>query len=292
MSNSRVAMASSGIVAEERIGLGVAIAAHVGLVALLVWRPPSPPLIPPPERMTVTLSDNIGLTSTSPEPMAKAAPDLAPTVGEAPLPEPEPLPAPQPREIPSPAPRPAPRPVTKTEPTPAKAKPTSPAKAQPAKAKPTSPAKPQPAKAERSERKAPAGASQFADAFKEGVPGGQSVGKSRNAPAATIGPAVQSSLASAISRQLKPHWTPPQGADADKLITVLAWNLNADGSLAGTPRVVSQSGITDANRPQAQRHAELAIRSVQLAAPFDLPEEYYSGWRRVSQFRFDWKLSQ
>lgn len=279
MPHSRGAMRSTGISGEERLGLGVAIAAHLGLVALLVWRPPSSPLVTPPERIIVTLSDNVGLTDTSPEPMAKAAPDLAPTIGEMPLPEPEPVTQPQPREIPSPAPRPAPKPAAKPDPTPPKAKPKTPEK-KPAK------------QAEREEPKKPEGGSRFADAFKEGVPGGETVGKSRNPPASAIGPAVQASLASAISRQLKPHWSPPQGADADKLITVLAWNLNADGSLAGKPRVVSQSGITPANRPQAERHAELAIRSVQLAAPFDLPEKYYDGWKRVSQFRFDWKLSQ
>ena len=68
--------------------------------------------------------------------------------------------------------------------------------------------------------------------------------------------------------------------------------LNPDGTLAGKPQVVSQSGITDGNRPQAGRHAELAVRAVELAAPFDLPAKYYNAWKRVSAFRFDRKLSQ
>jgi hypothetical protein len=55
---------------------------------------------------------------------------------------------------------------------------------------------------------------------------------------------------------------------------------------------VGQQGITDANRPQAQRHAEQAIRAVELAAPFDLPAKYYSAWKRVASFRFDRRLSQ
>ena len=74
--------------------------------------------------------------------------------------------------------------------------------------------------------------------------------------------------------------------------TVLAWDLNPDGTLNGSPRVVRQEGITDANRAQAQRHAEQAIRAVRLAAPFELPPQYYSAWKRISDFRFDRKLSQ
>ena len=123
-------------------------------------------------------------------------------------------------------------------------------------------------------------------------PGAQASGQSRTPPAQTIGPAVRSSLAGAISRQLKPKWAAPQGADADKLVTILSWSLNRDGSLAGRPTVVRQEGINDANRAQADRHAEQAIRAVQLAAPFELPDEFYDAWKRVSSFRFDRKLSQ
>ncbi|MFN5781832.1 MAG: hypothetical protein ACK442_02080, partial [Novosphingobium sp.] len=111
-------------------------------------------------------------------------------------------------------------------------------------------------------------------------------------PAAAIGPAVRSALSGAISRQLKPRWVAPQGADAELLVTFLTWDLNPDGSLNGTPRVIRQEGITDANRAQAARHAEQAIRAVRLAAPFNLPEEFYPAWKRVTAFRFDRKLSQ
>ena len=73
-------------------------------------------------------------------------------------------------------------------------------------------------------------------------------------------------------------------------MTVLSFRLNRDGSLAGTPRVVSQSGVTDANAAQKALHAERAIRAVQLAAPFDLPDEYYEAWSNVSGARFDRSL--
>ncbi|MEY4238493.1 MAG: hypothetical protein RL339_1094, partial [Pseudomonadota bacterium] len=104
--------------------------------------------------------------------------------------------------------------------------------------------------------------------------------------------AVRSALSGAIARQLKPHWKIPQGAEAELLVTVLEWRLKPDGSLDGAPRVVRQEGITDANRAQAARHAEQAIRAVRLAAPFNLPEEYYPAWRLISNSRFDRKLAQ
>lgn len=288
-------MGKTAITSEERIGLIVALLAHVGLVAALVFRPAAPP-ISTPERIEVTLSDNIGLTSTSPDPAADAAPDLAPTLGEAPAfeppPEPEPQPQPSPVARPEPAPKPLPRPKQRETPAPApRPTPKATPRAEPApKAKASTPARTQ-QPAARPNRDAPAGGSRFSDAFKEGVPGAQSKGQSRSTPAAGAGPS-QASLAGAIKRELTPHWVSPQGADAEKLITFLAWNLNRDGSLAGTPRVVRQEGITDANRPQAARHAEQAIRAVQLAAPFDLPEQYYDSWKRIASFRFDRRLSQ
>ena len=299
-------MGNTAITTEERIGLIVAVLAHVGLVAALVFRPAALP-ISTPERIEVTLSDNVGLTSTSPNPAAQAAPDLAPTLGEAPAfepaPEPEPQPQPQPKSQPQPRPSPAARPAPAPKPLPRPKQRETPApasrpaqkatpRAEPApKAKASTPARAQTRTAARPNRDAPAGGSRFSDAFKEGVPGAQSQGQSRNTPAAGAGPS-QASLAGAIKRELTPHWVSPQGADAEKLITFLAWNLNRDGSLAGTPRVVRQEGITDANRPQAARHAEQAIRAVQLAAPFDLPEQYYDSWKRIASFRFDRRLSQ
>ena len=128
--------------------------------------------------------------------------------------------------------------------------------------------------------------------FLKGIPAAQASGPAHNPPAAAIGPAVQSALAGAISRQLKPHWAAPQGADAEKLVTILSWSLNRDGTLAGPPRLVRQEGITDSNRAQAARHAEQAMRAVQLAAPFTLPAEYFGAWQRVASFRFDKRLSQ
>lgn len=304
---------AGGMTRQEGAGLAIAAAAHVAIVAVLVLSPPGKTVQPPPERMEVTFANDIAERSTSPDPAAQAAPDIAPELGE---PQPEPMADPPPAPFPPPPapkpqpapPKPAPKPQAKPvppkpqpKPAPPKPAPPKPAPPKPAPPKPAPPkastakAPPKTAPADASPRRrpdAPSGGSRIGSDFLKGIPGSTAPGTAKSPPAATIGPDVRSSLASAISRQIKPHWAAPQGVDADKLVTILAWDLNADGTLAGRPRVVDQQGITPANEAQAQRHAEQAIRAVQLAAPFDLPETYYAGWKRVSAFRFDRKLSQ
>ncbi|MFM6829558.1 MAG: hypothetical protein ACKOVA_04380 [Novosphingobium sp.] len=308
---------AGGLSKQEAAGLVIAAAAHVTLLVVLSLAPPGKTVKPPPERMEVTFSEEISDQSTSPDPLAQAAPDVAPELGEPqpepvvqpqPLPEPpKPVPAPpqpQPKPVPAP-PKPTPRPQPQPKPAPPKPTPPRPAPAKPVPAKPA-PAKPAPAKASpakapatkpgdtspRRRPDAPAGGSRIGSDFLQGVPGSTRPGTAKTPPAAVAGPEVKASLASAIARQIKAHWTGPQGVDVDKLVTVLAWELNADGSLAGRPRLVSQTGVTPSNEAQAKRHVELAIRAVQLAAPFDLPDEYYANWKRISAFRFDKRLSQ
>jgi len=246
---------------EERIGLGIAAAAHVALVAALVWQVrDDPTALPIPERMSVSLADEVSLESTAPDPSAEPQASIAPVLS----PEPEPVVEPEPtREIARPTPRQtvAPRPTPRA----------------------TEQPRPRPSPTRQ------AGGTRLGDDFLRGV-GGSERSDARGTPAATFGAAEQASLQQAINRQLKPHWSAPQGVDAEKLVTVLAWELNPDGSLKGTPRVVSQSGVTDSNRPQQQLHAERAIRAVQLAAPFDLPEEFYDKWKRITSWRFDRRL--
>lgn len=300
-------MASAVIRPEERTGLAVAVVLHVALVAMLLLQPEPARQLKTPERMTVSLVEDVGLTSTGPVVAQKTQAAVAPTISEeiAPPAPPEPTPAPQPepREVPQPAPpkpvppkpappkptpKPSPKPVPKPVAKPAPAKPQpQPAKpaAKPAPAKPA-PAKPAPAKPAAAK---PGGGSKLGDDFLKGANFGDAKADAA-VPASQIGAQAKASLNQAISRQLKPHWSSPQGADAELLVTVLAFDLNRDGTLAGAPRVVSQSGVTDANRAQASRHKELAIRAVQLAAPFDLPPEYYNAWKRVTAFRFDRKM--
>lgn len=265
---------------EEALGLVLALVAHVLLLAVLVLRPASPPPLPP-ERMEVTISDLIGKQATSPEPQASAQADIAPTLGEA-SPQPAPVPKPEPKPVPKPEPKPVPKPEPK----------------KPEPKKPEVRPVPDPiARAIASAQQAaapkkPVGGSRVGADFLRGMTSANTTGKSTTAPGLVAGPEVRASLVGAISRQLKPHWVAPQGADADQLVTILAFDLNRDGTLVGAPRVVSQSGITDSNRPQAARHAEQAVRAVELAAPFQLPPEYYDIWKHIPSARFDRKLSQ
>ena len=308
-------MAVSALNREERIGLAIELAAHVALGAVLIARPAAAPTIPLPERMTVTLSEDVGLTSTAPS-VTDPAPDEAPELGEAapePAPQPAPVPPrPEPKVQPKPEPKVQPKPVvTKPRPAPtvaAKPLPQPTKAATTPKAAPKAGPAPKPSNAPTTAPKgatstartpnaaatqpAKAGGSRIGSDFLKGVSGATGKQATTAPPAATVGPAVRSALAGAISRQLKPKWAAPQGVDAELLVTVLSWDLNPDGTLAGSPRVVRQDGITDANRAQAQRHAEQAMRAVRLAAPFNLPPEYYPAWKRVSDFRFDRKLSQ
>ena len=245
---------------EERIGLGIAAVAHVALVAALVLQVRDEPTpLPIPERMTVSLADEVSLESTAPEPatdtQAAVAPVLAPEPAPAPVAQPTRPPVTRPTAAPTakPSPKPTARPTT--APTQSRA----------------------------------GGGSRIGSDFLQGTAGSERT-QSRGTPAAAFGPADQASLEQAINRQLKPNWSAPQGVDAEKLVTVLSWELNSDGSLKGAPRVVSQSGITDSNRPQASLHAERAIRAVQLAAPFDLPDQFYDKWKRIRAWRFDRRL--
>ena len=328
-------MAGSALTKEEGWGLAISIAGHATLLAVLLLRPASDNVVIPPERVEVTISEEVGVKSVSPEPAAKAAPDEAPEIGEAaPAPEPAPAllpPQPAPRVIEPPRP-PAPRPIVKPEPKkpePRKVevKRPEPRKVEVARPEPRKPpvpkplartvTPPRPSAIDRIARASPAaskpatkaasaasvpgkakappktaGGTRFADAFRQGTPGASSA-EGSGAPAASIGPQQISALNAAIGRQLKPHWRgkAPEGAEAELLVTKVRFRLNRDGSLAGEPQVVATSGQTEANTPQVSRHQEQAVRAVRLAAPFDLPEALYDGWKVVTT-NFDRKLSQ
>ena len=130
---------------------------------------------------------------------------------------------------------------------------------------------------------------QIGDNFLEGA--GSSTQTDEIAPPApTFGRRERAALASAITRQLRPHWNAPSGVDAELLVSTVSWRLNPDGSLNGRPRCQTEpSSLTPSNRPQAALHCERAIRAVQLAAPFNLPEQFYSRWDDL-EWQFDRRL--
>lgn len=245
---------------EERIGLAVAAGLHLALVLAFLMQPESREDIEPAQRMTVNLASEVGLEAAAPEPIAESRAAIAPTLSD----EPAPAPIPQPRLE---------RPVAASSPAPADARPRRrPDRLGSAKAKPKT------------------GGSVIGDNFLAGMGDSAKTTETR-APAAALGASAKASLLQGIVREVKPHWQPPSGPDVDQLVSKVRFRLNRDGSLAGWPSLVSQRGETPSNRAQVQRHAEQAIRAVQLAAPFDLPEEHYAAWKTVT-LDFDWKLAQ
>lgn len=284
-------MAFATLRTDERVGLGVAVLLHVALVAVLVLQPGNDEVPPLPPRMTVSLTSDVSLASTAPDPVAESRAAIAPTLSDEPQPapieqaQPEPIPAPR-AVATTPPPRPAPRAAATTPRPRAEPSRAAPARAEPERRRPDRPAaRPAPPKAAAK----PSGGSRIGADFLPGAGASTTTNESR-VPASQIGASAKASLGQAIARQLRPHWTAPQGVDAEQLVTILSFSLNPDGSLNGRPRVVRQTGITDSNSPQKGLHAERAIRAVQLAAPFDLPPEYYEAWKTIRDARFDRNL--
>ena len=271
---------------EEGFGFTVAVAAHLALLAVLLLHAASPPA-PVPVRMTVNLADDVGLQAASPQPAAPPAPSIAPTLGQA---APQAVPEPKPSAAAEPEPAPA-------KPAPSKAAPVRPAKHSASAADPIAAAIAATAashaahKASARPMTKPAGGARIGKDFLAGLSASDSNAHSAAAPAPLTG-AAKAALVDAIARQLKPHWVLPDGVDAEKLVSVLSWDLNPDGTLASPPVLVRQEGITASNSPQAGRHAEMAKRAVLRAAPFQLPPQYYAAWKHIRAFRFDGELAQ
>ncbi|MBX7459138.1 energy transducer TonB [Qipengyuania sp. 1NDH17] len=264
-------MERTGIRAEEKTGLIVAVVLHLAVLALLLVQAMLPaPIIPKTERMTVSLAEDVGLEATAPDPVEESSAAIAPTLSDSPAPAPEILDAPSEPVVERPTKRvqsPVPAPGATTK---------------PRRETPRETAKPKSSET--------GGGSRIGQDFLAGSGDSTRTSETRT-PASQIGSQAKASLFQAVGRQLRPHWRPVDGADRELLVSQVRFRLNPDGSLNGSPVLRGQRGVTDANRAQAGRHGENAIRAVQLAAPFDLPPEYYEAWKVVT-VDFDWKLSQ
>lgn len=279
----------------ERAGLGAALAGHVALIVWLSLAPPAPPRLPDlaNEPIEVTLAGEVAPVASAPDPSPRSAAAPAPAHA-AQTAEPEPAPLVQPKPVPPPpAPKAVPPPRLEAKPKPIPKAPPQPA----AKPRPVAKAESKPA-AKPASRPAPAAKPQRTSGLSRSIvtglsdaPPSRAATGSGATPAAQAGPAVQSSIAAEVRRQLKPHWKSPSGADVELLRTTLIVELNRDGSLSGEPRLKSQSGVNDSNRSQARLHVDQAIKAVRLAAPFNLPERYYDVWREITP-TFDKRLSQ
>ena len=251
---------------DEKIGLGAAVLLHAALVGVLAFQTMRSEVSVFPERINVSLATEVGLEAASPDPVFESRASIAPTLDANPAPAPEAKPEPAERAAPTVPTRDRSRPDR----TPPKSATTPPKQA-----------------ASKS-----GGGSRIGDDFLDGKGSSTNTTETR-APAAQIGVSERASIQQALARQVKPHWTSPQGLDVDKLISLVDFSVNLDGSLKGRPVCKTVPGsITEGNRPQAPLHCERAIRAVQLAAPFDLPEEYYSVWKTVRAARFDRNTSR
>ena len=282
--------------------------------------------------MEVSMVDEVALQSTAPKlsaepPPPSVAPEQGPTQDAAPAPEPEPAPEPvpvppKPQPKPTPAPpkpqpkaapaKPKPAPPKKEvakaapKPKPAPEKPAPPKKPAPEKPKATAPSKPAAKASTKPAAKTPARASGqgkadkpkgslLGDDFLKGIDTSADAPRKppAPAPATAMGPAQKAALDAELRRQLKPHWRPPSGADADRLVTLLEVRLDKSGAVIGTPEVIDQLGVTASNRPQAKLHAERAIQAVKLASPFrNMPPEFYDQWKWLRPLRFDARLNR
>lgn len=269
----------------EGAGLGLSIAGHVGLLALLSLNLMSVRQMPKlSEPMDVMLVDKAGLVSAAPEiskepPQAAQAPELGPVEEAPPEPTPAPAkpepappkPAPTPKPAlkpapPKPAPAPTPKPAEKTPPTPAKAAPAPAAKATPA------PAKPKPK------------ATSLGTDFLKGIPVEKSAGKGAAPRAAAISPIAMNGLVALIASQVKPCYTiPAGGADTASIVTRVRLRFKRDGSIAVAPEVIGNLGVTPTNQPYVRQMNEAATRALQRCAPYKLPPDLYEGgWEDVA----------
>jgi len=270
----------------DQKGLGLAILAHLLLFAALTISIAKrvPPAQPPVEAMDVQLVDAVGLRSAVPNPATEVpqemqAPEQAPPQ-EAPPPAPTPTP---------PTPKPAEANPTPTPPSPVPA----------VKPKPQPPSKPlsdilkdvrATAKSEQAgsdaRAKADRASAEKVGALLKGVIGA-SAGKGENARAAITG-AAMNGLAAAIKRQVQPCYELGAlgGTPAMQIVTTLRLRYNKDGSVAGNPQIVEQTGINAGNRAYAQQIAEVARRAVLRCAPVHLPAELYEGGWDDLNFRF------
>ncbi len=269
-------MAATALNSEEKIGLGVAALGHVALaLVLMMTKQPAP--LPPVERVSVTLSDEVGAVSTSPDPTANPAPDKGPQLGEpAPeaAPEPEPVPAPKASAAPAPAPRPTTAPPQKVPPRQAQTPPSKWPFSPPGKTPPT----PNPQKG-KTPPTARTGASVLDPNYGKGIDGGS--GKDKTPPASRASAQVVASWDSSIKAKVlaKMRGCPVSGLDAGSLRATVNFSLTRTGGIEAIEDF-NVGGITDANRTQARPFKDCIARAIRLAAPFTgMPAEFYDQWK-------------
>ncbi len=258
----------------EGRGIAIAVAAHVLIIGLLSvqWTAGDRRFDNPP--MEVDLIAETAVQSTAPiiteaPPSARLGEeDAVDIAAPEPIPTP-PVPEPIVRQTPSPTPKQVARPV----PTPPKKQPPAVTKAAPKAAPKTPPAK-----------KTQTGPTGRLDGIIEGLGREQTKAPpNKGAPAAATAAEVRRSIDVSIKAKVGPRWNRcnVSGVDVEQLKTVVKFRLTQAGALAGFSSVTT-TGQNDSNRFQVARHQECAKKAIEVAAPFDLPEENYSYWQNYT----------
>jgi hypothetical protein len=230
------------------------------------------------------------------EPPPLPKPDPTPAPDPAPTPPP-PAPAPPQPTPPDPVPAPTPTPPEPAppEPAPVEPAPTEPAPAPPTTAsiapmkdvpkprlRPTPPQKPKQAPPDTSQsdidqitalldkRKL----EQMAAADAPAEPPKETAGSPTGS--ASVAKMTANEL-DMLRARLAQCWSPPLGwTDPSEVRVVLIIELNADGSVAGTPSVLeAPQGSYSTTAPES------ALRAVRRCAPYSLPPEKYDEWKQV-----------
>ena len=258
----------------EGRGIAIAVAAHVLIIGLLSvqWTAGDRRFDNPP--MEVDLIAETAVQSTAP--IITEAPPSA-RLGEedaVDIAAPEPIPTPPvPEPIVRPTPAPTPKQVARPVPMLPKKQPPAVAKAAPKAAPKTPPAK-----------KTQARPTGRLDGITEGLGREQTKAPpNKGAPAAATAAEVRRSIDVSIKAKVGPRWNRcnVSGVDVEQLKTVVKFRLTQAGALAGFSSVTT-TGQNDSNRFQVARHQECAKKAIEVAAPFDLPEENYSYWQNYT----------
>lgn len=284
-----------------RTTLLIALIGHAALLLLLslAWGPQAKREWPKPQPMEVSLVADVAPEATAPPAPEPPAPSVAPEMGmpeETPPPAPAPVPVLQPQPARPAPPQPAARLAVQPKPAPAAKTPAAPTKPAAAPAPPrtsrlaglqlgagtkadAAPARPR--------------GRRLGDNFLAGLAPDAPATKASAAAPGKAGPYPAASIAGAIARQIQPcadrQVNPGPGANA--IVTTLNIRLNPDGTLAATPRMVRQSGVTDENERYAQRVVDLGVAAFKGCTPLRLPAEYYDtghgGWNTIN---YRWQL--
>lgn len=298
-------MQTANIRTDEWAGLGAALLLHAGLLAVLLMKPDVSAVDQPevPQSITVSLADDVGLQASTPVPVAESRASMGSVLSDVPAPSiNEPIPVSRPQMTPpqalaptTPQQQPVQQPV-KPSPSRRDATPrartantaTNTAKGSSAKKQASSSASttstPKSSTPKSTSSTSGGASKQFSEAF-DGA-GTSTTSADTRTPTSGISGAAKSSLLQSVVRQLKPHWKPPEGADADKLYTMVSFRLNENGSLSGTPTCKATQGVNPSNQAQANIHCREAIRAIKAAAPFNLPDRFYNAWKTVNDFKF------